>query len=167
MRAGRPPNNATTWSPASGQLIHIWADTLEDQLAAEALAASPLNFEHDNKENIASDGSPDLQSDSGLEDLDNPASQREPTDVHNEEPSSSSLVSHALYMDFEQRPQVYGLDGTDGARDKQNDTSSTQLPLNVLRLLKSSESLLRAADLDGDQELYSVKGLHSHNTSKR
>ncbi|KAH9881881.1 hypothetical protein J1614_001052 [Plenodomus biglobosus] len=100
-----------------GQPFDIWAEQAEDQVAEEALAAFPLNFEHDDKENRLDHT--DLQSSDPLEGIAViPASQYRRSDEDVLDAQNTRLVAEALYDDEEIDFDTYGLDSTDGANDE-------------------------------------------------
>ncbi|KAH7398146.1 hypothetical protein BKA66DRAFT_195743 [Pyrenochaeta sp. MPI-SDFR-AT-0127] len=97
------------WPVVSGQPFEVYAERLEDQLGAEAMSVSPLNYIDDDKENkvnnpdlVAMPGSP--QSISVM-----PALQYTEANEHSHISRHMPLVSHALYSSSIESPQPYGL----------------------------------------------------------
>jgi hypothetical protein len=95
-----------------GQSFQIFNEKLEDQLAREAMAASPLNYEHDDKENDinTADLEPLPDTYEGISVM--PASQYRQSSGDRELSRHRALMSDALYDD--PPPPSYGLDGTHG-----------------------------------------------------
>jgi hypothetical protein len=125
------PHDRNAWPSASGLSFEIYSDRLEDQLAAEAKAASPLEFEHDDKENdFTADADPETSTTASATVM--PASHYRRTSGENEALQNTLLVGHALYDGFDTYPSPYGLGG-DGT-------------LECMRLLASEEQLPRAPD---------------------
>jgi hypothetical protein len=119
------------WPTASGLSFEIYSERLEDQLAAEAKAALPLNFEHDDKENnFTADA--DLGTSTPASATVMPASHYRRTSGENEALHHTSSVEHVLYDGFDTCPSPYGVGG-DGT-------------LECMRLLASGEQLPRAPD---------------------
>lgn len=127
-------------------------DTFEDQLAKAALAASPLSYEHDDKENILNGTNHGLASRSPNEISVTIAAQYERSNTHSEASSNSSLVSYALYNSFEDSPQPYGLGGGDGTGDETTGACTLVPPPDVLRLLATSEGLPLTSTLETFEE---------------
>jgi hypothetical protein len=105
------------WPLSPGQPFQIFHEKLEDQLAREAMAASPLNYEHDDKENDTNVADLDPLSDAyeGISVM--PASQYRQSSEDRQFSRQHNLVSEALYDD--PAPPSYGLDGTNGTHDEQ------------------------------------------------
>jgi hypothetical protein len=107
-----------TWPMSPGQPFQIFDEKLEDQLAREAMAASPLNYEHDDKENEGNTADleplPDMYE--GISVM--PASQYRQSNEDRQLSQHRALMSEALYDD--PPPSSYGLDGTHGTREDQS-----------------------------------------------
>jgi hypothetical protein len=103
------------WPVSPGQPFQIFNEKLEDQLAREAMAASPLNYEHDDKENDLNptdlDPLPDTYEGTSVM----PVSQYRQSSEDRQVSRQHDLVSEALYDD--PAPPSYGLDGTHGTYD--------------------------------------------------
>ncbi|EOA87594.1 uncharacterized protein SETTUDRAFT_39376 [Exserohilum turcica Et28A] len=98
------------WPISPGQPFQIYHEKLEDQLHREASAASPLKYEHDDKENAtdnAADTEPPSETYAGVSII--PESQYTPSSEDRQFSSCSALANNALYGD--PFPQTYGLDG--------------------------------------------------------
>ncbi|EUC38203.1 hypothetical protein COCCADRAFT_83525, partial [Bipolaris zeicola 26-R-13] len=102
------------WPVSSGQPFTIFNEKLADQLAREAHTASPLNYEHDDKENATDNDNIDMDplssANTGVSII--PEAQYRPTSEDCELSNHRALISYALYDD--PHPQTYGLDGTHG-----------------------------------------------------
>ncbi|CAE7199248.1 hypothetical protein P3342_010206 [Pyrenophora teres f. teres] len=110
------------WPVVPGKPFKIFYEKLEDQLAREALAASPLQYEHDDKENDANIADPDPEPDNheGISII--PASQYRQSSEDRELSRHRAQMNHALYND--ELPLSYGLDGTHATHQEDNDTFS-------------------------------------------
>lgn len=115
------------WPSTPGLSFEIYSERLEDQLAAEAKAASPLNFEDDDKENdITTDA--DLGASATASAAVMPASQYRRTSGENQALRQGSMVERALYDDIDTSSSPYGL-GSDGTLDGMSVLASgEQLP---------------------------------------
>jgi len=111
-----------SWPILPGQSFEIFNEKLEDQLAREALAASPLNYEHDDKENDTNVADPDSQSENheGVSVI--PASQYKRSSEERELSYQHAAINHTLYGDKLLQP--YGLDGTHRTHQEKDDTFS-------------------------------------------
>ena len=109
-----------SWPVQPGQIFEIYHEKLEDQLAREALAASPFMYEHDDKENDTNISELDSQSDihQGFSII--PASQYRQSSEDREFSQHRAQINHTLYGD--NLPLLYGLDGTHGTRQHESDT---------------------------------------------
>jgi hypothetical protein len=108
------------WPMSPGQPFQIFDEKLEDQLAREAMAASPLNYEHDDKENDINTADLEPLSDTyeGISVM--PASQYRRSSQDRDLSRHRALMSEALYDD--PLPPSYGLDGTHGTIEQQPGT---------------------------------------------
>jgi hypothetical protein len=107
-----------SWPSTPGLYFDIHTERLEDQLAAEAKAASPLNFEEDDKENDVVDNEleEELSFTDGISVV--PASQYRPVPTNGDTPTHLSPATEAFY--HEHILSSYGIGGSDGSHD-QND----------------------------------------------
>ncbi|CAG5161171.1 uncharacterized protein ALTATR162_LOCUS5974 [Alternaria atra] len=107
------------WPTLPGQSFEIFDEKLEDQLAREAMEASPLNYEHDNKENM-NNADVELRSDDydGIYVM--PSAQYRQSSDERQLAQHRALVSDALYSD--EAPQSYGLDETYGTHELQTNS---------------------------------------------
>ena len=123
-----------SWPILPGQSFEIFHEKLEDQLAREALAVSPLDYEHDDKENDTNVAELDSQSENheGLSVI--PASQYKRSSEERELSYQKAQINHTLYDD--KFLHSYGLDGTHCNRQEKGDIFSE--PMSVLA---SSEHL--------------------------
>lgn len=100
------------WSASPGRSFSIFIEMFSDQLAHEAHAASPLNYEHDDKENMADDNHADMDelpsTYAGVSVI--PEAQCKQSSEDRVLAHHRALISSALYDD--PLPQTYGLDGT-------------------------------------------------------
>ena len=103
------------WPVSPGQPFQIFNEKLEDQLAREAMEASPLNYEHDDKENDINTADLDPLPDryEGISVM--PASQWRQSNEDLQLSFRHGLVNEALY-DNPLQPS-YGLDGTHGGHE--------------------------------------------------
>ena len=105
-----------SWPVYPAQLFEVFEERLEDQLAAEAMALSPLNYEHDDKENIIND--PDREpAPSSLEGL--VVASALPYRLSREDDQVSRQIvidDHRAHHTSEDSPQPYTL-GSDSSRD--------------------------------------------------
>jgi hypothetical protein len=142
-----------------GLPFQIYTECLEDQLAAEAKAASPFNFDQDDKENEVTN--------SRLEELPIildvmsvvPASQYRRSGAGSHASHHRSPAPEALSIDFEHASFPYGLGGNDGAYNKQ-DCGASEYPLSMtVQLSASSEEMPRALPIEEpDNDIDSVIG---------
>ncbi|KAI4685561.1 hypothetical protein J4E81_008713 [Alternaria sp. BMP 2799] len=106
------------WPVLPGEAFEIFQEKLEDQLAREAMEASPLNYEHDDKENPSNTGpEPLIDENEGMSII--PVAQYRQSSAEKQVADRHSLVSNALYSD--DPPQSYGLDGTDNIYESPQD----------------------------------------------
>ncbi|KAI4650368.1 hypothetical protein J4E93_002724 [Alternaria ventricosa] len=106
------------WPIFPGDAFEIFEEKLEDQLAREAMEASPLNYDHDDKENPSNTGpEPLIEENEGMSII--PIAQYRQSSAEKQVADRHSLVSSALYSD--EPPQSYGLDGTDNIHESHKD----------------------------------------------
>jgi hypothetical protein len=123
-----------------GQHFELWVDNFNDQLARDANAASPLKFDHDDKENDVSN--PDLEPEPDV----NRGVSVMPLSLHRSSvgghriSGGSSLAQEALYSHDESVTTPYGL-GASATHSMVN--SGPQFHPDYMRLLASSEHLPR------------------------
>ncbi|EUC42311.1 hypothetical protein COCMIDRAFT_103898, partial [Bipolaris oryzae ATCC 44560] len=118
------------WPVSSGQPFTIFNEKLAYQLAREAHTASPLNYEHDDKENVTDNDNIDVNplssSTAGVSII--PEAQYMPTSEDCELSNHRALINYALYDD--PHPQTYGLDGTHCSGTGEGDVFSESM--NIL-----------------------------------
>jgi hypothetical protein len=104
------------WPFSPGQPFEIFNERLEDQLAREALAASPLKYEHNDKENNANNRDIEPVSDplEGISVIPLSQYRMSSDDAHHSQ--QYTLVHEAFYP--EMATESYGLDGTGGVREE-------------------------------------------------
>lgn len=126
----------------NGQPFHIFTESMENQLNAEAEAASPLHYDTDDKENDVTN--PELvPTPSPLDSISiMPASHyRESHRLYNTT-GSGSMASNAFYAHPQFEAVPYGLGWSDGAHDR-NSRDFNDCP-DYLRILASGEDLPRS-----------------------
>ncbi|KAF1944350.1 hypothetical protein EJ02DRAFT_371636 [Clathrospora elynae] len=124
------------WPMSPGQPFEIFEERLEDQLAREAMASSPLKYEHDDKENDVNNADLEPIPDTleGISVM--PASQYRRPSVDSQLSRQRALVSHVLYDD--EPLQSYGLDGSGSVYEER-----TGLFPDCMDILASGERLPR------------------------
>lgn len=123
----------------------MYTERIEDQLNAEAEAASPLHYEDDDKENdvVNPELLPTPNPLDGLSII--PASYYRRCPGRHSLPIHSSIASNAFYLHPQFEALPYGLGWSDGEHDaSSNDTHDCPLP-DYMRILASSESLPRSS----------------------
>jgi hypothetical protein len=152
-----------SWPTPSEVGFDICSEPLEDQLAAETDAASPLYFEDDDKENDI-DG--DLaESHDPLDDISiMPASQYRLASEDRHVLRESLSASVAFYDVEHSMP--YGLGGSDGAHDQEHVTAAE--PTSSARdILLSCDQLSGSSVMQNQaDEIDSVLGLRSSNPAE-
>jgi hypothetical protein len=118
------------WPVAPGQPFDIFCEKLADQLDREAHAASPLNYEHDDKENEADNDNIEIDplstTHTGVSII--PETQYRQSSEDHELSTHHALINYALYED--PHPQTYGLDGAHCSRQEEMDAFSESM--NIL-----------------------------------
>ncbi|KAH3909726.1 hypothetical protein HBH56_160210 [Parastagonospora nodorum] len=114
-----------SWPDVQGLPFKIYTESLEAQLAAEAKAASPFNFDHDDKENDTGNGRSEatpgpIQRISAV-----PLSQYRST-------SEDQVVSEAFYSLEPNVSMLYGLGGVDGSSDRSIRAASMSEAMSIL-----------------------------------
>lgn len=122
-----------SWPDAQGLPFEIYAESLEAQLAAEAKAASPFNFDPDDKENDAGNGRSEATPGPGQGISAVPLSQYRRT-------SEDQVASEALYSLERNMSMPYGLGGIDGSSDHEIRAASMS---EAMSILASGDGLLR------------------------
>jgi hypothetical protein len=123
-----------------GEHFELWVDNFNDQLARDANAASPLRFDHDDKENDVSN--PDLE----LEPDVNRGVSVMPLSLHRSSvgghriSGGTSMAQEALYSHDESVTTPYGLGASTTYGTVNN---GPQFQPDYMRLLASSEHLPR------------------------
>jgi hypothetical protein len=145
-----------SWPTTRGLPFNIHSDSLEDQLEAEATAASPLNFDHDDKENDISsmfDEPPNPVD--GMSVM--PASQYRRTSGDRHASREHSMVSKAFFEESMASP--YGLGG-DGTEDERSATiGKIDIMSAAMRIMASGEQLPPGPSIKNQaDEIHSVLG---------
>jgi len=122
-----------SWLVAQGLPFEIYAESLEAQLAAEAKAASPFNFDQDDKENDAGNSRSEVTPGPSQGVSAVPLSQYRRT-------SEDQVVSEAFYSLERSVSMPYGLGGVDGSSDHGILASSMS---EAMSILASGDGLLR------------------------
>ncbi|KAF2631114.1 hypothetical protein BU25DRAFT_481583 [Macroventuria anomochaeta] len=133
------------WPEVKGLQFHIFTERMEDQLNAEAEAASPFHYEDDDKENDVTNPElvPRPNPLDGISII--PASHYRRSPGLYALPGHSSIASNAFYVNPQFEASPYGLGWSDGAHDFDNsDTHDCPVP-DYMRILASSENLPRAS----------------------
>lgn len=133
-----------SWVPSPSLPFNIHPERLEDQLAADANAASPYNFDRDDKENDVANCTFEQASNSGMMSI-MPASHYRRTTEESQASCERSLVDGALY-NFNHSRSPYGLGGNDGTHELYEPDNSGTFLNACLRVLVSGEQLPRGAD---------------------
>lgn len=118
---------------------------MEDQLDAEAEAASPFHYDDDDKENHVTNPELVPRTDplDGISIM--PASHYRQHSGAYEPPSHSPMVSNAFYVQFLFEASPYGLGWSDGLPDS-NSGYTRECPVpEYMRVLASSEDLPRSS----------------------
>lgn len=133
--------NHGSWPDVQGLPFCIYKERMEDQLDAEAEAASPLHYEDDDKENdvINPEFIPRPNP------LDNisiiPASHYPRSSVLQSTTAHQSIASNALYLQPQFEASPYGLGWSDGAFDQSNGDAHDCPITDYFRILTSGEIL--------------------------
>ncbi|EMD69989.1 hypothetical protein COCSADRAFT_77936, partial [Bipolaris sorokiniana ND90Pr] len=131
------------WPVSSSQPFTIFNEKLADPLAREAHTVSPLNYEHDDKENATDNDNIDVDPLSSVNASVSiiPEAQYRQTREDCELSNHRALINYALYDD--PHPQTYGLDGThcsgSGEMDAFSESMSILASGRGLPLGKSAE----------------------------
>ena len=148
-----------------GLPFQIYADSFEDQLAADAKAASPLNFDHDNKENNSTFLELEETPNSADEMTVIPASQYRRTSEESCASRHHPSVSDAFY-ELRHGSSPYGLGGSDGTHDEQKYPVGRDSASVAMSTLAPGKHLPRASSIDDQaDDIDSVLGLRSSNTA--
>ncbi|KAF3044055.1 hypothetical protein E8E12_008312 [Didymella heteroderae] len=133
------------WPAVKGLPFRIFTERMEDQLSAEAEAASPFHCEDDNKENDVTN--PELMPrPSPLDGISIiPASYYHRAPGLYNIPAHSSVASNAFYVHPQFEASPYGLGWNDGAQDMHNNGNNDCLTSDYMRILGSSEHLPRTS----------------------
>ena len=107
-----------SWPNLQGQPFEVFEECLEDQLAAEAKMLSPLNYEHDDKENTINELAPLMPTHFHGSVTIVPSSRYRPTREDHQVSETLALVNHALYDTRREFPEPYGLEGSDGTQEE-------------------------------------------------
>lgn len=131
--------------------FEIHAERLEDQLVAEAKAASPLNFDLDDKENDMANNR--VEESSNILDMMTiiPASQYRRT-IEDSNASHHHLAAlDTVFDEVEYGVSPHGLGGSDGAHEQHTIATGEDFILKTIRFLASNEQLPLTATVN-DQE---------------
>jgi hypothetical protein len=153
----------------NGLPFHIFTERIEDQLGAEAEAASPFHYEHDDKENVVTNPEliPRPNTLDGISII--PASHyRRPPELYTIS-GHSSMASNAFYVQPQFEAGPYGLGWSDGAHDtyKSGHNNCLAPEYHVVRIMASGEhpsrTLTPSADprLHGDNDSNSASAVRS------
>jgi hypothetical protein len=141
-----------SWPASPGLPFQVYAETLEDQLAAEAKAASPLEYEHDDKENNVHNSDFDPISDPRETMSIMPAAQYRRSSDDERAAREVAECCKILYDDSGVSPYPYGIGGSDGTSDTRDSMDGNGPLPDLMRLLASSEGLPRDTDIEKTQE---------------
>ncbi|KAH7068746.1 hypothetical protein BKA63DRAFT_93620 [Paraphoma chrysanthemicola] len=133
-----------SWVSSPSLPFHIHPEQLEDQLAADANAASPYIFDHDDKENDEANSTLEQASNVGMMSI-MPASQYRRTREESHASRERLTVDGALY-DFDHSRSPYGLGGNDGTHELYKPGIGGTFVNDCLRVLVSGEQLPPRAD---------------------
>lgn len=135
-----------SWPEVKGVPFPIYAERMEDQLSAEAEAASPLRYENDDKENDVIN--PELEPDPNPLDSISimPASHYQQSSGSHAIPTRRPMASNAFYLQpvFEASP--YGLAWSDDPHEMYITNMQNCPTVDFMRILASSENLPRGPD---------------------
>ncbi|CAO2654695.1 Nn.00g114280.m01.CDS01 [Neocucurbitaria sp. VM-36] len=134
-------HNQDSWVISPGQLFEIFEERLEEQLAAEAMALSPLNYEHDDKENNITGRVLDSMADSPEEMSVLPASQYVRSSESDHPSHRIALTRQGLYDASDGWAQPYMLGGTDGTCDGQTIVQSYSSRSDHMRISAADSHL--------------------------
>jgi len=136
---GHPSTDQDVWPAVKGLPFHIFTERIEDQLSAEAEAASPFHYEDDDKENDVTNPELIPRPDplDGISII--PASHYRRAPGLYTISGHSSMASNAFYAQPQFEAGTYGLGSSDGAHDTHN--SNDCLAPEYMQILASSEHL--------------------------
>ncbi|UPX18948.1 uncharacterized protein EKO05_0009228 [Ascochyta rabiei] len=144
-------DSQNVWPDIKGLSFSIFTERMEDQLDAEAEAASPFHYNDNDKENDVTNPelTPRPNPLDGISII--PASHyRQRLGLH-ALPSHGALVSNALYAHPRFEASPYGLGWSDGAHDLNNDGTHDCPVDEYMRILASSENLPRSSSHTEDR----------------
>lgn len=132
-----------SWPLVQGLPFEIYTERLEDQLAAEANAASPFNYEQDDKENDVVN--------TRLEQTPNPTEGISVVPLSQYERSRDSSVAlqhhmsvNGAFYNLNVGPSSpYGLGGHDGVHEQDDPSTRAVSTTEAMRILASSDKLPR------------------------
>ena len=150
---GHSSADQDAWPAVKGLPFHIFTERIEDQLSAEAEAASPFHYDGDDKENDVTNPEliPRPNPLDGISII--PASHyRRPPGLYTIS-GHSSMASNAFYVQPQFEAGVYGLGWSDGAHDTHNSGNDNCLAPEYMQILASSEHLPRTPTPSADSRL--------------
>jgi hypothetical protein len=135
-----------SWPGRQGSNFDIYTERLEDQLATEANALSPLNYDHEDKENdITHIGSEEtVNPTDGITVI--PAPQYRSLLGDGDVLNHHSPAMGAFYT-VDRLLSPYDLGGSDGADDRHDRTAHAKSTATAMSILASSEHLPSASGL--------------------
>jgi hypothetical protein len=141
-----PSADHDVWPAAKGLPFQIFTERIEDQLSAEAEAASPFHYEDDDKENNVPNPEliPRPNPLDGMSII--PASRYRHVPGLYTISDHSSLASNAFYVHPQFEASPYGLGWSDGAHDVPNSGAKDCSVPDYMRILASSEHLPRSSE---------------------
>tara|TARA_R110002003_G_scaffold595_14_gene20815 strand:- start:762 stop:1439 length:678 start_codon:yes stop_codon:yes gene_type:complete len=140
------PHDRDSWIPSANSPFQIYTECLEDQLATEAKAASPFNFEHDDKENDTTNSAVEETTIMGAMSI-LPSTQYRRTSEDRHASRERLMVDGALY-DFEHSLSPYGLGGNDGTHEQSERSPSNESVSDILTIVDSSKQLSRGSSVE-------------------
>jgi hypothetical protein len=143
-----------SWPSSQGLSFEIYTERLEDQLAAEANAASPLNYEQDDKENEVTDSTHEEASGStqGISVM--PLLQYRRT-------TEDNIASEAFYSLEHALTSPYGLGGIDGIHEHYDEGMRKTAMAEAMSILTSGNKSPRKASEEQAEDADSVQCLPS------
>ncbi|KAH6614104.1 hypothetical protein C7974DRAFT_70895 [Boeremia exigua] len=137
--------NLRSWPDVKGLPFCVYTERIEDQLSAEAEAASPFHYEDDDKENdvINPEFVPTPNPLDGISII--PASHYRRSPGFHSGPAHGSIASHAFYAHPQFEASPYGLGWSDGIHDAGNSYTRDCPLTDYMSILASGENLPRAS----------------------
>jgi hypothetical protein len=147
-----------SWATPLGQPFQIYENSFEEQMEADASAASPLNYGHDDKENNIANPAFDepFNPVDGMSVM--PASQYRRRTEDSNASRELGLVGEAFFRD-QDFLSPYGLGGDGTVEEKRNPANTESMP-SAMSILTSGEQLPRGPSIEEQAaEIDSVLGL--------